>query len=317
MAYSKDLRLKVLAAVDRGETEAAVARHFDIGERTVRRYKQRRQQTGDVQALKTGPKQPTKLTAEDDRVMREQIAARPGITARELIPMLSVDISISAVCRRLIKLGLSLKKKSLIAAEQNRPDVVERRRNFRIATRFVDPAKLIFLDESGARTNMTRLYGRAPVGERCIDRTPHGHWKTMTMLSAIRLAGVIQEATVVYDGPMNRPTFTGYVEQFLAPTLQPGDVVVMDNLAAHKHPQVAETIERADATLWYLPPYSPDLNPIEKLWSKVKAWLRRVMAATFTNLQTAIADALRTVDPTECLNYFKSCGYGQKSGELL
>jgi len=110
MAYSKDFRLKVLAAVDRGESEVAVAKRFDIGERTVRRYKQRRQLTGDVEAFKTGPKKPTKLTPEDDRVMREQIAARPGITAKELIPMLSVDVSISAVCRRLIKLGLSLKK---------------------------------------------------------------------------------------------------------------------------------------------------------------------------------------------------------------
>jgi len=213
--------------------------------------------------------------------------------------------------------GAVAKKKSLIAAEQSRPDVVERRRNFRIATRLVDPAKMTFLDESGAKTNMTRWYGRAPVGERRIDRTPHGHWKTVTMLSVIRLEGVIQEATVVYDGAMNRPTFTGYVEQFLVPTLRPGDVVVMDNLTAHKDPQVAEMIEQADATLWYLPPYSPDLNPIEKLWSKVKAWLRRVMATTFTDLHTAIADALRTVDPTECLHYFQSCGYGHKSGEML
>lgn len=190
--------------------------------------------------------------------------------------------------------------------------MARRRHNFTIARRFVDPASLVFLDESGAQTNMTRRYGRAPVGQRCIDHTPHGHWKTMTLLSAIRLDGVIRNATVVIDGPINRDTFVAYTRQCLAPTLRPGDVVVMDNLSSHKAPAVHESIEQAGATLWHLPPYSPDLNPIEKLWSKVKAWLRRVMAATFDALTTAIADALRAVDPQECANYFRACGYGQE-----
>ena len=184
------------------------------------------------------------------------------------------------------------------------------RRNFALASRFVEPSSFVFLDESGAQTGMTRFYGRAPIGERCIDHTPHGHWKTMTMLSAIRLDGVVRDATMVYDGPMNRDTFVEYVERCLAPSLRPGDIVVMDNLSSHKAARVRELIEEAGADLWYLPPYSPDLNPIEKLWSKVKSWLRRVMAGTFEGLLDAIADALRDVDPTECLNYFRSCGYG-------
>lgn len=190
--------------------------------------------------------------------------------------------------------------------------MAERRRNFRIATRFVEPASLVFLDESGAQTNMTRLYGRSPVGERCVDHTPHGHWNTSTLLSAIRLDGVVHDATAVFDGPMNRDTFVSYVEHHLAPSLRPGDVVVMDNLSSHKDAQVRTLIEAAGCDLWYLPPYSPDLNPIEKLWSKVKAWLRRVMAATFEGLLAAIADALRAVDAAECVNYFLSCGYGQR-----
>lgn len=190
--------------------------------------------------------------------------------------------------------------------------MAERRRNFAIASRFVGPEQLIFLDESGAQTGMTRLYGRAPVGERCVDHTPHGHWKTMTMLSAIRMDGVIQEATMVYDGPMNRDTFVDYVEHRLVPTLRPGDVVVMDNLSSHKAASVRGLIEEAGADLWYLPPYSPDMNPIEKLWSKVKSWLRRVMAGTFDGLLGAIADALRAVAADECANYFMACGYGQK-----
>ena len=204
------------------------------------------------------------------------------------------------------------KKKSLIAAEQDRPDVVEHRRNFAIARRFVDPARFIFLDESGAKTNMTRLYGRAPIGERCIDRTPHGHWQTMTIVSAIRMDGVMQDATIVVDGAMNHVTFLGYVEQFLVPSLRPGEIVVMDNLASHKVKGVREAIEAAGCDLWYLPPYSPDLNPIEKLWSKVKAWLRRVSATTFASLCEAIAAALRAVATDECANYVASCGYEEK-----
>lgn len=203
------------------------------------------------------------------------------------------------------------KKKSLIAAEQLRPDVQRQRRSFAIARRFVKPEQLIFLDESAAQSNMTRLYGRSPVGTRCVDRTPHGHWKTTTMLSAIRLTGVIRDATIILDGPMNSDTFRAYTEQYLAPTLKPGDVVVMDNLSSHKAGGVRETIEAVDADLWYLPPYSPDYNPIEKLWSKVKAYLRRVSARTFDAIGHALAEVLRTVKAGECMNYFRSCGYGR------
>jgi transposase len=197
----------------------------------------------------------------------------------------------------------------LIAAEQARPDVAQRRRNFAIARRFVDPQRFVFLDESGAKTNMTRLYGRAPGGTRCVDRTPCGHWQTMTLLSAMRRDGVIAPATAVIDGPLNGPAFLSYVQQCLAPALRPGDVVVMDNLASHKIAGVREAIEAAGCDLWYLPPYSPDLNPIEKLWSKVKAWLRRIGATTFQAVSHTIGDALRAVALDECSNYLRSCGY--------
>ena len=156
--------------------------------------------------------------------------------------------------------GVVVEKKSLVAAEQLRPDVVERRKNFSIARRFVDPSRPVFLDESGAKTNMTRLYGRAPVGERCVDHTPHGHWKTMTMLRAIRAEGVIEDATVVIDGAMNSETFLAYTEQFRVPALRPGDVVVMDNLSSHKAKDVREAIGAAGCDLWYLPPYSPGVT---------------------------------------------------------
>jgi len=198
----------------------------------------------------------------------------------------------------------------LIAAEQLRPDVIERRRNFALAWRFLMRKQLVFLDESGAKTNMTRLYGWSSKGERCNDHASFCGWKTMTMLSAIRDDGVIEDATVVMNGAVDGETFLNYVEQCLVPSLRRGDVVVMDNLSSHKVKGVREAIESAGCDLWYLPPYSPDLNPIEKLWSKVKSWLRRVSATTFESLSDAIADALRAVKPDECANYFAACGYG-------
>jgi len=200
-------------------------------------------------------------------------------------------------------------KKSLIAREQRRPDVVEKRKNFAIARRFVDAAKLVFLDESGAKTNMTRLYGRSRIGDRCNFHNAHGHWKSTTMISALRIDRVIEDATVLFDGAMNSVTFLGYVEHCLAPALQPGDVVVMDNLGAHKAAGVDEAIDAAGASVWWLPPYSPDLNPIEKLWSKIKSRLRRAAAATLDALCVAAGEAFRAITPAECRNYFDACGY--------
>jgi transposase len=202
------------------------------------------------------------------------------------------------------------KKKSLIARELRRPDVARRREIFIIAARFWAPDRLVFLDDSGANTSMTRLYGRAVRGERCRFHTPHGHWKTTTMVSAIRRRGVIEAASLLLDGPMNADTFLGYVESCLAPSLREGDVVVMDNLSSHKAAGVEAAIEAVGATVWWLPPYSPDLNPIEKLWSKIKSWLRRAGARTLDALTHAAGEAFKAVAADECANYFRSCGYG-------
>jgi transposase len=175
-----------------------------------------------------------------------------------------------------------------------------------------DLERFVFLDESGAKTNMTRRYGWADRGERCHFAVPHGHWETTTMVSAIRADGVIEEATLVLDGPMNGATFRGYVERMLAPALRADDIVLMDNLAAHKVSGVVEAIEAHDAELWYLPPYSPDLNPIEKLWSKIKSTVRQLGERTWQGLVDAIALAFHQVSLDECRNYFRSCGYATK-----
>ena len=167
----------------------------------------------------------------------------------------------------------------------------------------------MFLDESSAQTNLTRLYGRAPIGERCHFAAPQGHWHTTTLLSAMRIDGVMKDASIVFDGPINAMIFRSYVEECLAPSLHVGDIVVMDNLSSHKVSGVAEAIDAVGASIWYLPPYSPDLNPIEKLWAKIKAWLRRVADRTMEGLIQSVGDALLAVAADECEAYFRSCGY--------
>jgi len=154
---------------------------------------------------------------------------------------------------------------------------------------------------------MARLYGRARRGERCRAAVPHGHWKTTTFTGALRLSGMT--APMVLDGPMNADAFHAYVEQVLAPTLWPGDIVVMDNLASHKVSAVRAAIEAKGAELRYLPPYSPDLNPIENAFAKLKAALRKAEARTVEDLQDAIRQALPTFKPDECANYFAAAGY--------
>ena len=171
----------------------------------------------------------------------------------------------------------------------------------------LDPERLVFLDETAAATNMTRPFGRCARGLRLIAPVPHGHWKTTTLVAALRTTGIT--APYVLDGAMTGATFRAYVDQILAPTLSPGDTVVMDNLPCHKVAGVRETIESVGAKLVYLPPYSPDLNPIEQAFAKLKAMLRKAGERTRDGLWDAIARILRHYTPTECRNLFRNSGY--------
>ncbi len=171
----------------------------------------------------------------------------------------------------------------------------------------LDPNRLVFIDETGASTKMARIRGRALRGERCRAAVPHGHWKTTTFTGALRLDGMT--APMVLDGPMNGVAFLAYIQQVLVPTLRRGDTVIMDNLPAHKGREVRLAIEAAGASLRYLPPYSPDLNPIENAFSKLKAFLRKAAARTIDELWDVIRRALDTFTPTDCANYFTAAGY--------
>jgi transposase len=193
------------------------------------------------------------------------------------------------------------------ASEQERADVQQARQAWSKAQPGMDLEKLVFIDETWTSTSMTRRYGRAPRGQRCIGSAPHGHWKTTTFVAGLRQRQLT--APLVADGPMDGELFLAYVRQFLCPTLRPGDIVILDNLSSHKVAGVKQAIAAAGATLLYLPPYSPDLNPIEKLFAKLKALLRKAAKRSVDALWNEIGDLLNTISAAECANYFTSSGY--------
>jgi transposase len=198
-------------------------------------------------------------------------------------------------------------KKILHASEQERADVAEARQRWREDQPLLDPARLVFIDETGTSTNMTRLRGRARRGARLVGRVPHRHWKITTFVAGLRCDAVT--APFVIDRPMNGPIFRTYLERCLIPTLTPGDIVIMDNLSSHKVAGVREVIEAAGARLVYLPPYSPDLNPIEQLFAKLKALLRKAAERSIDALWATIGKLLDAFSPQECANYLRHSGY--------
>ena len=171
----------------------------------------------------------------------------------------------------------------------------------------LDPRRLVFIDETWAKTNMIRRHGRCPTSQRLVDKSPHGHWKTTTFLAALRHDGLT--APLVVDGAINGAIFLAYVRQQLVPTLRPDDIVIMDNLSAHKVAGVREAIEAAGARLVYLPPYSPDLNPIEQVFAKLRRLLQSAAARTVADLWRTIGQVVDCFSPTECTNYLRHCGY--------
>jgi transposase len=186
--------------------------------------------------------------------------------------------------------------------------VARRRAQWRKYQGRLDPSRLVFIDETWAKTNMTRTHGRAPRGKRLIAKAPHGRWRTLTFLAALRRDRI--DAPCVIDGPINGESFQAYVEQMLIPALKPGDVVIIDNLGSHKGKAVRRAIRQADARLCFLPKYSPDLNPIEQFFAKLKHRLRAAQQRTQETLSQAVAEILAAVTPQECSNYLKHDGYG-------
>ena len=198
-------------------------------------------------------------------------------------------------------------KKTLFALEQARADVARRRRRWRSWQAGLDPQRLVFIDETWIKTNMAPLRGWGPKGDRLRGFAPHGHWRTLTFLGALRCDRLT--APCVFDGPINGECFRAYVEQQLLPVLKPGDIVIMDNLGSHKSAALRRIIKAAGARLWYLPPYSPDLNPIEQTFAKIKHWMRAAQKRTIDDTWRHLGSLVDTIQPDECSNYFANAGY--------
>ena len=226
---------------------------------------------------------------------------------RRLLAERRLDFGYGTIQRFLVRHGMTRKKKTGHASEQDRPGALERRQAWRESQTALDPARLVFIDETWAKTNMARTHDRALKGRRLRMGQPHGHCTSPTFVAGLTLRAMI--APFVLDGPINRLAFETHIERALVPGLHPGDIVIMDNLCSHKGAGVRETIQASGATLLFLPPYSPDLNPIEMAFSKPKAHLRKAAERTVDGLWKAITRILETFQPQECQNNFKAAGY--------
>src|SRR5438552_3296321 len=301
--YSQYLRVRILKTVQRGEGSLRqIAQRFLVSRSFVVRLLQTYRRTGSIQPRPHRGGNPAKLGPEDLERLRELVRQQPDATLEELRQRLGIACSTMAICRALKKLGLPLKKKVPRAAEQGRPDVQERRQEFSAELAGVDPHRLVFVDECGANTAMTRTHGRAPVGQRVYTDTP-GKWDAITLTCGLRFAGVT--AALAFPGATNTEMFETYVEEVLVPELKPGDVVVWDNPKPHQAEEAVEAVEAAGARVVPLPPYSPDLTPIEEMASKVKGAMRSAAARTKEAVYAAFASALHDVTLDDIAGWFQ------------
>ena len=264
-------------------------------------------QTGSVAPDQVGGWKPRVLTGELREWLLER--ARSDFTLRGLVAELAergVKVDYVQVWRFAHAEGLSFKK-SVLPAEQLRPKIARRRAQWKKYQAQPDPRRLVFVDETWAKTNMAPLRGWAPVGQRLHAKVPYGHWKTMTFIAALRCDRI--DAPFVFDQPINAASFTAWIEEQLCPTLAPGDIVILDNLSSHKKPAVRRAIRARSARLLFLPPYSPDFNPIEQVFAKLKHLLRKAAERSVEATRRRIGTLLDAFPPHECANYLTNSGY--------
>jgi transposase len=306
--YSNDLRERVLMAVDAGEgTQEEIAGRFRVSARWIRKLLARRIATGSIAPKPNGGGRKLSIQGEAADALRAAVRDDPDATLAELRQATGFKGCVMTVWRAIERLKITRKKKSLRAREQLDPEVIAQRREWGERTAGIDPDRFIFLGESNAKTTMTRTYGRAPRGERVVDHVPAGKYHSTTMMGAVRRDGTV--AAMVYQGGTDVAAMEAFAGGDLRGIVRPGDIVVMDNLSSHRDAGAVEAIERAGASVWHLPPYSPDFNPIEQMWSKVKEILRSLAARTAETLLEAIGLALRAVTATDAENWFAHWGY--------
>lgn len=307
-AISMEIRERVMQAVDEGVlTQKQIGHLFGVTVRWVRKLIQRRRETGSIESSPHagGPK--PVFTPEVDEQLKAFVAQHPDATLQEIKLGCGLSVSLAAICKALKRLRLTRKKKVTHASEQDRPDVQADRRRWKRRVRRIDVMRLIFVDETGVTTQMHRTYGRAPIGERVVDSIPEKHYHSSTLLGAMQHNGSLQ--ALVYDGGTDISAMLSFIERQLVPILKPGDVVVWDNLRTHQSAAVIQAVEKTGARVMPLPAYSPELNPIESLWSKMKTYLRSAAARTKEDLMDALRKALESITDADVEHWFQHSGY--------
>ena len=307
---SADLRERIVAEVNGGKSRRGAAARFGVAASTAVRLQARYEETGSVAPARIGrPKGSGKLGTHRDFIIA-RVEDRPDITMPELAALLlaerGIEVDPSNLSKFLCKAGFTYKK-TLLASEKERADVKAERNEWhthRLPAIRAAPERLVFIDETSVKTNMTPPRGRSLKGKRLLADAPFGKWNTQTFIAGLRCHDLV--APWVIDGAINGEVFDMYVITQLAPQLKPGDVVVWDNLNVHKSPRAAEAIKARGAWVLFLPRYSPDLNPIEKAFSKLKTLLRKAKARTYDDLWKAVGKICDLFTPQECWNYFKA-----------
>ncbi|MGZ3297133.1 MAG: IS630 family transposase [Xanthobacteraceae bacterium] len=306
--YSLDLRKRVVAAIEGGMSRNRAAKQFGVAISTAIGWMHRLEETGSVEPGQMGGHKPKAISG-DHAVWLSQRIRDGDFTIRGLVAELAgrgLKVDYHSVWDFVHAEKLSFKK-SVAAGERDRPDVARRRAQWTKYQGRVDPERLVFIDETWTRTDMAPLRGWASRGHRLTAKVPHGRWKTMTFLAALRHDRI--DAPWFIEGPIDGESFRTYVAKVLLPTLRPGDIVVLDNLGSHRGKAVRQLIRSAGAKLFFLPKYSPDLNPIEQVFAKIKHLIRRTAARTVDAVCAAIGQALQAFTPKECANYLKNSGY--------
>lgn len=305
-AYSEDLRERVVTAVDQGMSRRDVVRLFGVSEASIKRYLKLRCETGKL-APKPIPGCPPKKQGKLQEGLRPQLEAHPDATLEEHCRLwekqTGITVSTSTMRRAILRLRWTRKKKTVEASERKE----EERQAFREKVKDLDVKKCRVIDETGSNIALTRLYGRSPKGERAKGSIPRNRGKNMTLISDLSLGGLGE--LFLIDGAANGDLFEAYIEQIFAPTLHPGETVILDNLRIHKRQKVRELIEAKGGHLLFLPAYSPDFSPIEEAFSKLKAVLRSIGARTREALQDALEYACTTITASDAAGWFRHCGY--------
>lgn len=306
--YSNDLRERIVAAVERGQYSIRqLADIFSVSLSCIVRLLQTQRRTGSIQPKPHAGGPVPKLDDDAYERLRQLVAEQPDATLDELRERLGIDCCLMTSARALKRLNLTRKKKTSHAQQRDTPAVQAQREQFQQTLACLEAESLVFVDETGANTAMHRSHGRAPRGERVQASVP-GSWQNVTLLAGLRLDGVV--APLAVDGPVDGQVFATYVREVLVPQLRPGDIVVWDNLSAHKDPTLLDVIEGAGALLEEAPPYSPDLIPIEEMFSKVKSYLCTAAARTTETVVTAMGEALDRVTHSDIIGWFQHrCAY--------